>query len=313
MTSSLMEPAKGPGSVSTAPHLPENFTSLFRSVLINVGDLLLHAVVGGEGPPLLLVGGWPQTWYAWRLIMPKLAERHTVVALEPRGVGRSDKAEHGYDTGTLARDAAETMRALGHEHFSMIGHDIGMWIGYALAVDHVEVLDRLVLMEAAIPGISPSAPLLGPSATNDKLWHFAFNRLPEVNEELVRGREHMFFPHQFRSKAATPTAIPDYAVDVYVESLARSPAALHSSFEFYRALDETIAQNEQRRSHRLTLPILAIAGGKNLGKLVAETVALVADNVVNVVLPDTGHYPAEEAPEAVLAAIMPFLDGELAR
>ena len=163
-------------------------------------------------------------------------------------------------------------------------------------------------MEAAIPGVSPSGPLLGSSAANDKLWHFAFNRLPEVNEQLVRGREQVFFPHQFRSKAASPTAIPDHAIDVYVESLARSDDALRASFEFYRALDETIAQNTQRMTRRLTLPILAIAGEMNLGRLVADTLALVADNVVNVVIPDAGHYPAEEAPGAVLAAVTHFLD-----
>lgn len=121
----------------------------------------------------------------------------------------------------------------------------------------------------------------------------------------------MFFPHQFRSKAASPNAIPDHAIGVYVDSLARSDAALRSSFEFYRALDETIAQNEQRRTHRLTLPILAIAGETNLGRLVAETMSLVADDVENVIVSGAGHYPAEERPEAVLGAITAFLDGRV--
>ena len=308
-----VQPITGPGSVTSSPQLPDRFAETFRSVLVDIGDLRLHAVLGGDGPPLLVVGGWPQTWYAWRMVMPELARHHTGVAAEPRGIGLSDKPTTGYDTGTLAADSVALMRALGHDRFDMIGHDIGMWIGYALAADRPEALDRLVVIEAAIPGVSPSAPLLGPSASNDKLWHFAFNRLPEINEQLVRGREHLFFPHQFHSKAASPTAIPEHAIDVYVDSLARSDDALRSSFEFYRALDETIAQNAQRMTRRLTLPILGIAGEANLGRLIADTLALVADDVVNIVIPDAGHYPAEEAPVAVLAAVASFLDGETTR
>jgi pimeloyl-ACP methyl ester carboxylesterase len=301
------QPAAGPGSVSGSPHLPDRFTETFRSALVDIGDIRLHAVFGGDGPPLLLVGGWPQTWYAWRMVMPLLALHHSVIVAEPRGIGLSDKPARGYDTGTLAADSVALMHAFGYDHFDMVGHDIGMWTGYALASDHPEVVDRLVLMEALIPGVSQSAPFLGPSATNDKLWHFAFNRLPEINEQLVRSREHLFFSHQFRSKAASPTAIPEHAIEVYVDSLARSDAALRSSFEFYRTLDETIAQNERRLARRLVLPILAIAGESNLGPLVAQMLAPIADNVENVIIPNAGHYPAEENPRAVLEAISTFL------
>lgn len=305
-----LQPITGPGSVTGSPHLPDHFAETFRSVLVDVGGLRLHAVIGGGGPPLLLVGGWPQTWYAWRMLMLPLARRHTVIVVEPRGIGLSDKPATGYDSGTLAADSVALMRALGHSRFDMIGHDLGLWIGYALAADHPEAIDRLVLMEAMLPGVSPAAPLLGPPAANDRQWHFAFNRLNEVNEQLVRGRERVFLGHQFRSKAASATAIPDYAIDVYVDSVARSDDALRASFEFYRAIDETIAQNTQRMTRRLTGPILGIAGEAGLGGLIAATLALVTDHVVNVIIPDAGHYLPEEAPDAVLAAVTGFLDGD---
>ncbi|GGX68941.1 alpha/beta fold hydrolase [Streptomyces minutiscleroticus] len=296
---------EGPGSVSRAPNLPARFTDTFTSRYVTTGDLRLHAVTGGEGPALLLLAGWPQTWYAWRLLMPALARDFHVVAADPRGVGLSDKPLDGYDTGTLARDMVALMDSLGHRRFAMVGHDIGMWTGYALAADHPDRLDRLAVAEATIPGLSPTPPLLGSREANDRLWHFAFNRLTDVNEQLVRGREHLYFGHQFATKSAK--ALPDYAVQHYVDTLAADPEALRSSFAFYRALDTTIAQNQRRRSRRLSLPVLAIGGAENLGASVGATMKPAADHVESLVLPGCGHYPAEEAPEAMLSALTAFL------
>ncbi|MEU7042724.1 alpha/beta hydrolase [Streptomyces varsoviensis] len=303
-TTSLPAP-EGPGSVSGAPKLPAGFAETFTSRYIDTGELRLHAVTGGEGPALLLLAGWPQTWYAWRLLMPALARDFQVVAVDPRGVGLSDKPRDGYDTGTLARDMVALMDALGHERFAMVGHDVGMWTGYALAADHPGRLDRLAVAEAAIPGLSPTPPLFGSDAANDRLWHFAFNRLAGVNEELVSGREQLYFGRQFATKAARP--LPDYAVQHYIDTLADDAEALRASFEFYRALDATIAQNEERKSRRLSLPVLAIGGAENQGAGVGATMRLAADDVESLVLPDCGHYPAEEAPEAMLSALTAFL------
>ena len=295
------------GSVGQAEHLPAGFTGRFTSHLADVGEVTLHAVVGGGGPPLLLVPGWPQNWYTWREMMPVLAEKFTVVAVDPRGAGLSGRARSGYDTATLAADLVGLMGALGHRRFAVAGHDVGMWTAYALAADHPEMVERLVVAEAAIPGLSVSPPLLGPGQVNDRLWHFGFNRLPELNEQLVTGREMLFFGGQFHSKAATPTSVPGYAVDYYVDLLAGNPEALRCSFEPYRALDETIAQNQRRRLGRLALPVMAIAGSAGSGALVGETMSLVADDLTSVMLPACGHYPAEEVPGAFLQAIEPFL------
>lgn len=194
------------------PDLPDGFADTFTSHYVTAGDVRLHAVVGGGGPPLLLQGGWPQTWYAWRLIMPALAAHHRVVVIDPRGVGLSGTPHDGYDTATLAADAVALMSALGHDRFAMIGHDIGMWTGYAVAADHADRLDRLVVAEAAIPGLSPVPSPIGDGRANDRLWHFAFNQLPELNEKLVAGREDIFFGHQFATKSIRP--LPPAAVEV---------------------------------------------------------------------------------------------------
>lgn len=296
---------EGLGSVFEAPNLPARFTDTFTSQFIDTGELRLHAVTGGEGPALLLLAGWPQTWYAWRLLMPALARDFQVVAADPRGVGLSGKPTDGYDTGTLARDMVALMDALGHQRFAMVGHDVGMWTGYALAADHPDRLERLAVAEAAIPGLSPTPPLFGSQEANNRLWHFAFNRLTGVNEQLISGREHLYFGHQFATKSAK--ALPDYAIQHYIDILAADPQALRSSFEFYRALDTTIEQNQKRKARPLSLPVLAIGGAENLGASVGATMKRAADHVESIVLPECGHYPAEEAPEAMLSALTAFL------
>jgi pimeloyl-ACP methyl ester carboxylesterase len=295
---------EGPGSVSGAPNLPAGFTDTFTSRYIDTGDLRQHVVTGGDGPPLLLVHGWPQTWYAWRLVMPALARDFMVVAADQRGTGLSGKPPDGYDTATLAGDLVALMDALGHQRFAVAGHDTGMWIGYALAADHPGRLDRLAVAEAAMPGVSPSPPLFGGTQVNDRLWHFAFNRLAHVNEQLVRGREDLYFGFQF-AKAARK--LPDDAVRHYVDPLAADPEALSGSFAAYRALDATIAQNQQRKQQRLALPVLAIGGADGIGEGAANTMKLAAGDVQSVVIPGSGHYCLEEAPEEVAAALTAFL------
>jgi pimeloyl-ACP methyl ester carboxylesterase len=296
---------EGPGSVAGAPNLPEGFTRTFNSRYIDTGDLRQHVVTGGDGPPLLLVHGWPQTWYAWRLVMPGLARDFSVVAPDQRGIGLSGKPADGYDTGTLAADLVALMGALGHQRFAVVGHDTGMWIGYGLAADYPDRVARLAVAETPLPGVSPSPPLFANAHLNNALWHFAFNRLAEVNDQLVIGREEVYFGWQFATKAARP--LPGYAIQHYVGTLAASPGALHASFAIYRALDATIAQNQQRKNQRLKVPVLGIGGEKSLRDQVADTMKLAADDVQTLVIPGCGHHPPEETPDEMLAALTAFL------
>ncbi|VIO68301.1 Soluble epoxide hydrolase [Bradyrhizobium ivorense] len=294
------------GSVRSSPYLPEGFTDRFGSRYINANGVRLHAVIGGNGPPLLLVHGWPQTWYQWRLVMPALARDFTVIAVDQRGIGLSDKPEGGYDSGTQANDLVALMDALGHRRFAIVGFDTGMGIAYALAADHPDRVERLVVGEAIITGVTHSPPLLVPGPLNKRLWHIAFNRLDaSVNEALVRGREDIYFGAEYAQSAGT--ALPAGVIKHYVDGLASSPDALRGSFGSYRAIDATTAQNAERRTRRLTLPVLAIGGEKGLNESTVSTMKLVADNVQGVVIQGSGHWVAEEAPEKLLAALIPFL------
>src|SRR5262245_23672881 len=273
-----MSTPAGPGSASGAPYLPQGFNDIFTSRYIDIGGLRLHAVIGGKGPPLLLVHGWPQTWYQWRLVMPALARDFTVIAVDQRGIGLSDKPQGGYDSGTQANDLVKLMDVLGHKRFAVVGFDTGMGIAYAMAADYPDQVERLVVGEAIITGVTPSPPLIVPGPLNKRLWHIAFNRLDsDVNERLVRGREDVYFGAEYAQSAGT--LLPDYVVKYYVDHLASSPDALRGSFGSYRAIDTTIAQNAERKKRRLTLPVLAVGGGKALGEGTASTMRLVADNV----------------------------------
>lgn len=293
------------GSVTAVPGLPSGFTDVFSSRLIDTGSVRLHAVVGGHGPALLLLPGWPQTWYAWRELMPALAEDHTVIAADPRGTGLSDAPRDGYDSATLAQDLAEVMTCLGHPVFTAVGYDQGMLLAYALASDHPDRVDRLIIGEAT-RGFAPSPPMIAPQPVAEKAWHFAFNRAGEISERMVLGREEIYFAYQFRSKASCPTAVPDEAIGVYVDALKASPATLRASFEYYRD-DATEDQQQQRRQTPLSLPVLAISGEASLGEAIGPMLAPLADDLTTIVLPGTGHFLPDEAPEALLDAIRSFL------
>ena len=226
----------GPGAVSGAPNLPEGFRDTFTSRYVDTGNLRLHAVIGGDGPPLLLVHGWPQTWYAWRMLMPALARDFQVVAVDQRGIGLSDKPRDGYDTGTLASDLLALMDALGHQRFALYGTDTGMLIAYALAADHPDRVDRLVVVRGPAAGrISLAAPVPAPAAQRPALAS-GLQPAPRRGERTAghgAGRTSSSAP------SSTPppvrTKLPDEAVQYYVDTLAADPDALRGSFGFYRA------------------------------------------------------------------------------
>src|SRR5215208_7140794 len=305
-SSAPLSTPEGPGSVSGAPNLPAGFTETFTSRYIDTGELRLHAVIRGEGPPLLLVHGWPENWYAWRLLMPALARDFEVIAVDQRGIGLTDKPQDGYDTGTLADDLVALMDALGHERFAVVGHDTGLIISYALAADHPDRVDRLAVAEVPGPlGVGPSPPLFVPEPINNKLWHIPFNRVnDELTERLVREHEDVFFGYEFPIQGGEK--LPDDALKYYF-GLFSDPDALRGSFGLYRAWDTTLAQNEQRKGRPLTMPVLAIGGAESWGERAGDGMKPAADDVQSVVIPDAGHFVAEQAPEEMLAALTEFL------
>jgi pimeloyl-ACP methyl ester carboxylesterase len=287
-------------------------TSIFEGFSlerIDVGEVELRVRHGGSGPPLLLLHGHPRTHVTWHRVAPLLADRFTVVCPDLRGYGESSKPpttpdHEPYSKRAMARDSVALMRALGHERFAVAGHDTGFAIGYALAADHPERVDRVVLAE--IPGPpepSTSPPVFVPEPINNRLWHLGFNRVETLPEQLIAGREDVFFGYEFAIQGGE---LPAELVDYYV-GLVSDPESLRGSLGWYRALDATLAQNAERKNRPLTMPVLAVGGELSYGGLVAESLKPLAEDVQGVVLPGTGHWVAEQAPELLLEALTGFL------
>lgn len=299
------------------PGLPAGFADTFTSsrVAAGVGDVTFHTVQGGDGPPVLLVPGWPQSWFAWRLMMPALVDAgHRVIAVDLKGSGLSDRpdtddAGTGYDTGTAGTELVELMRVLGHDRFDLVGHDVGMWIAHAIAADHPASVARLAVTEAMIPGLLPAPSLFLPQAVVPNLWHFVFNRAPRsIQEQLfANGGEEAFVAWQFRTKAATPDALSDETIAEHWRANSQPGRLGHHALNYYRAIDATVAQSERRREIQLPMPVLAVGGQQSLGELVAMSLQSVSTNVQGVSIPGAGHYVPEEAPHAFLDVLLPFL------
>jgi pimeloyl-ACP methyl ester carboxylesterase len=267
----------------------------------------LHYVIGGSGEPLLLVPGWPQTWYAFRRIMPRLAERYTVVAVDPPGLGDSDKPFGGYDTGSVARRLKELTDDLGWDGCHFVGHDIGCWIGYPFAAMFPEMVRKLVLMDATVPGIvSPDAYAFEPERIV-RNWHFFFNAIPDLPEALVIGRERAFLSWLFAAKSANPAAIDGPAIDEYVRCYSK-PGAWRAGLAYYRALFEGAKQNRLHAMARIKTPVLTIGGESGLGELMEQMMQAVAKHVSGRIITGCGHYVAEEAPEQLTEMLFDFLN-----
>ncbi|MDZ5647199.1 alpha/beta hydrolase [Nitrospirillum sp. BR 11828] len=299
------------------PFNADRFWQRFRHGLVTANGVRLHYVEGGpdrRGPPVLLIPGWPQSWYAWRHVMPLLADAgRRVIAVDPRGFGESDRPAGGYDLGTAAADMHGLAVALGllaEGPLDVVGHDVGTWIGHAYAADWPGDVRRLALVDAALPGITPPPPPGIPSdEANARTWHFAFNRLDDLPELLIQGRERAYLSHLFNAKAQQRWAIGPADLDEYVRVLSL-PGALRSTFAYYREVfrPEELARAKTRAGKGLALPILAVGARTGVGTALADTLRGHAADVRAQVL-DCGHYVPEEAPDDLAALLVDFLAG----
>jgi len=285
---------------------PIAFGKVFTHRKTRARDIELHYVEGGSGEPVLLVPGWPQSWYAWRHVMPALANSHHVIAIDPPGLGDSARPKN-YDTASIAAHIDAFLDALKLDSVSFVGHDIGAWIGYAYAARHARKVRRLALIDAAIPGIAPADAYALTPERIDKTWHFYFNALPGLPEALVAGRERMFLSWLFGARATNKSAIDGAALDEYTRVYS-APGAMQSGFEYYRAIFDSIAQNRATAAKKLPMPVLAIGGERWLGPSMQKMLGPAAEKLRMEIIPGSGHFVPEEAPEAVIRLLEEFLE-----
>ncbi|AXQ27514.1 alpha/beta hydrolase [Solimonas sp. K1W22B-7] len=283
--------------------------SSLQHLAVEANGVRLHYVVSGQGEPVILVPGWPESWFAWRAMIPQLVQSgRKVYAVDPRGFGDSEKAASGYDADTMANDLHAFIKAVGIEgRVDVVGHDVGTWISYFHAAKFPGDVRRLVLSEASIPGVSPAFSGIPSEAQNIKTWHFAFNRLDGLPELLVHGREREFLTWMFTKKSMRPWTIDAESLDEYVR-ISSSPGAARAGFEYYREAfgEQSLAQAKALSSNKLSMPILAVGGEGGVGESLARTIQDVATNVRGNVLTGCGHYIPEECPERFSDVILQF-------
>lgn len=296
----------------SAPFLAQTgFWSCFDHGGARVGATTLHYVAGGEGPPVLLIPGWPQSWYAWRHVMVGLVDAgRRVVAVDPRGMGDSDAPADGYDLGEVAAEIRAFAAATGlldQGPLDVVGHDVGAWIGYAMAADWPADIGRLALLDALLPGLSSPRADLDPAEAARRSWHFAFNQLHDLPEILITGREAAFLTWLFKAKAARPWTIAAEDVAIYARHLA-SPGNLRAVGAYYRQAFSTAGQEANRRRGQtpLTMPVLALGAEFGVGDAMATALRAVAADVTGAVIAGAGHYLPEEAAADVTLALVSF-------
>ena len=231
----------------------------FTSETASVNGTTLHYERGGEGPTVLLIHGFPQDWYEWRHVMPRLARRFSVVAVDLRGVGGSAAPATGYDAACMATDVAELVEGLAVGPVHVVGHDVGGWVAYALARLRPELVRTLLVMETLLPGIQPAdAP-----PVEVPLWHGGFHMVPELPETLVHGREAAYFRYFFDIGTTPEYVVTDEEIEHYVTAYG-DIARLHAAFEMYRAIPENAAFNDAHRTP-VDVPLLLVGGEQVFG------------------------------------------------
>jgi pimeloyl-ACP methyl ester carboxylesterase len=273
-----------------------------------LGEAMLHYVTAGQGPPVVLLHGWPQTWWEWPHTMAALAPHYTVIAPDLRGLGDSSRPLGGYDKRTVAGDVWRLVsQTLGHQRFRLVGHDWGGPTAFALAADHPDAVQQLAIVDVVIPGCG------GDFSQGGRRWHHQFHITPDLPEALVQGRERLYLRWFYQTFAYFPGAIGEADLDEYVRTYSQ-PGAMRAGFAYYRAIAEDAKANAAQLAtgFRLPMPVLAVGGANSYphargrGREVEESLRRVARDVTGAVIPDCGHFVPEEQPTAFNRLLLEF-------
>jgi pimeloyl-ACP methyl ester carboxylesterase len=275
----------------------EGFTNHYAQV----NGIRLHYVRGGEGDPLVLLPGWPRTWLQFHKIMPALAERYTVIAVDLRGMGESDKPESGYDKKTMAHDIYELIRSLGYDDAHIAGEDIGSMVAYSFAANHPEATRKLALWEVGHPGeLFNTMPLL-PQPGQASPWWFSFNQVEGLPESLLADRFRLVVDWLIDHQASDPGAIDEASRAIYAAAY-EQPGAAWAGNSWYRTFAQDIA--DAAEYPELTMPVLGLGG--IYFPFVPALLDGKATDARFVEFPGAGHYLAEENPEDLIRELSAF-------
>ena len=267
---------------------------------VTVDGAQLHYLTAGQGPAVILLHGFAETSRMWKPIIPVLAQKFTVVAPDLPGIGDSSISEK-IDMVEAARQIHDLARLLKIDKARVVGHDIGLMVAYAYATQFPEETEKLVVMDAFLPGVPGWEPIYN----DPNVWHFRFNG--EYPEKLVKGRERTYFDYFWNVLAADKNrSIPESDRKAYAEAYSK-PGRMHAAWAYFVSWPQLAKDFAQLSRTKLTMPVLSIGGEKSLGTQLGEQMKLVADNVTVMVLKDTGHWILEERPKETTDAIVKFL------
>jgi pimeloyl-ACP methyl ester carboxylesterase len=256
---------------------------------------------GGSGPAVVLIHGFGDTGDMWGPLAAQLAKTHTVIVPDLRGMGHSSKEREGYAKKSQAADIRAVMTALGQDRSAVVGHDIGTMVAYAYAASYPDKVDKLVVMDAPVPGVAPWNQIV----LSPQLWHFNFAGADA--ERLVAGRERIYLDRFWNEFAGDRTKI-DEATRNYYTKLYAQPGAMRAAFAQFTAIAaHDVADNIAFAQRSLPMPVLAIGGEKSFGAMMAVVMRNAAGNVTEAVVPGAGHWLMEESPAATITLIDRFL------
>jgi pimeloyl-ACP methyl ester carboxylesterase len=268
-----------------------------------VDGIKLHYVRAGSGDPVVLLHGWPQTWYMWRKVIPTLAERYTVIAPDLRGFGESGKPVDGYDKRTVAGDIHGLVGQLGFERIFLVGHDVGGSTAYAYACQYPEEVRRLVVLDIAVT--LDEAEM---ASYYTRLFHLSFHARPDIAVALVSGRERTYLTHFYRD-CYNPGAFSHEDIDEYVAAFS-APGAMRASMAHYGALPTDLQHNKQHAKTKLEMPVLALGGALSFGEGTRKSFERVANDVRGGTMERCAHWIAEEEPEELCRRLLEFFGEE---
>ena len=279
----------------------EPFPSSFKTRTIPANGTQIYVRVGGKGPAVILIHGFGDTGDMWAKLAADLVRDHTVVVPDLRGMGLSAKPADGYDKWNEAADMRAVLDALGIDRAAVVGHDIGTMVAYAYAARYRDKTEKLVVMDAPVPGVPPWDDIV----RSPLLWHFDLGG-PDM-ERLVKGRERIYLDRFWNDFAGTPSRIGE-ATRRHYAALYAQPGAMRAAFAQFRSIRKDADDNKKVFTTKLTIPVLAIGGEKSFGAMEAVVMRNAATDVTELVIPDAGHWLMEEQPAATIKAVRQVLD-----
>jgi pimeloyl-ACP methyl ester carboxylesterase len=267
-----------------------------------VNGVKLHYLVAGKGDPVVLLHGFAETSHMWLPLIAKLADKHTVIAPDLRGFGESAAPSDGYTKAAMAQDIRALVKSLNYDRIRLVGHDIGLMVAYAYAAQYPAEVDRLVLMEAFLPGVGEWNKVF---LLRD-LWHFHFYGTTPL--ALVTGRERIYLEHFWNDFAADPKkSVSETDREFYARAYAQ-PGHMAAGMEVFRAFPKDAEDFANFAKTKLPMPLLVLSGEKAVGPFLIEQGKMVATNVDGVLIKGAGHWLMEEAPDQVIPRLVEFLD-----